>query len=967
MKKKLLSFLTAAAMFLTSIPFMAVPAAAITSYKLWIGGVRVTSYNASAITGDTITGEVSYDADTKTLTLNGASITAAVVGGNNEAYGIRTELSELKIELIGNNTILPMSVAGNHAYGIYGESINNEDGNNTIEFTGTGSLNVTAGEATLSTSYGIFGGKLIISEGTITANGGKSSMFSDGICVRELEVSGGTLNANGGTSNGISAGLLILTDSAQISGNATVNATGGAANNSYGISGNLSISDTAWVYATGGEGTNTSYGYTNGTLSMAGGRFIAKTTATGAATVRALNTAISVEEFRAYGSLSSDGNNLADYVAANNDTYKYVSVFPKQYDVIVGETTVNYYNKGDVLGDGTVSYEPSTNTLTLNGANITTHNVNGSLCGIYTGGDNAATIKLIGENTINGSGDSHPSIFGIRSSENLTITGTGSLEINVENTESGEVQNNPMAYGISCYNSILTVESGTITSNATSIHPLSSGYGIKGDTISISGGTVTASGKGGNYSYGIKGDTITISGGTVTATGKYSQSGSYGLSTNALTVNGTADLTAKSEGAVVYSCGAKTQTMTVNGAPKIALINEGSAENYCAPCGLEITDGGSLQVNGISQMTIKGAYKALYVPSNMNISITFAEGIKVLGGETLEAAPTAAYVDANRSNYKWITATGSCKITASAGAGGTISPSGEVSVNSGESKTFTITPASNYKIASVTVDGVNVGTAATYTFDNVGENHTISAEFTANGGSYNVTIIPDEEKKTDWTEVGKQLEAAQDGDTVTVDMNGGTSIPAETLEAIKGKDIDLVLDMGDGMTWTINGKDIANAQNVDLGMKKDTTTIPVEVTNKITGETKMLQLSFEFDGELGFTATLTIELGDDVDGLFANLMLFNPETKTLEFVASAKISGGKASLPFSHFSDWAIYIDSVDYAAGVPGADAEQGTTAGEETDKPGNPNTGVSALPTAALTAISAAVIIVSKKRKQK
>src|SRR5581483_1246917 len=70
-------------------------------------------------------------------------------------------------------------------------------------------------------------------------------------------------------------------------------------------------------------------------------------------------------------------------------------------------------------------------------------------------------------------------------------------------------------------------------------------------------------------------------------------------------------------------------------------------------------------------------------------------------------------------------------ITASAGSGGTISPSGAVNVNQGSSQTFTITPNSGFAVSSVTVDGTNVGTVSTYTFSNVQANHTISAAFNA--------------------------------------------------------------------------------------------------------------------------------------------------------------------------------------------------------------------------------------------
>jgi len=74
-------------------------------------------------------------------------------------------------------------------------------------------------------------------------------------------------------------------------------------------------------------------------------------------------------------------------------------------------------------------------------------------------------------------------------------------------------------------------------------------------------------------------------------------------------------------------------------------------------------------------------------------------------------------------------------ITATAGAGGNISPSGNVTVNSGDSKTFTITPNSNYSIADVKVDDVSQGKITTYTFENITANHTISVTFSYNGGS----------------------------------------------------------------------------------------------------------------------------------------------------------------------------------------------------------------------------------------
>ena len=73
------------------------------------------------------------------------------------------------------------------------------------------------------------------------------------------------------------------------------------------------------------------------------------------------------------------------------------------------------------------------------------------------------------------------------------------------------------------------------------------------------------------------------------------------------------------------------------------------------------------------------------------------------------------------------------KITASAGAGGSISPNGTSTVSYGDNKTFTITPTQGYKVKSVVVDGTNKGELTTYTFNNVKGAHTISVTFEPSG------------------------------------------------------------------------------------------------------------------------------------------------------------------------------------------------------------------------------------------
>jgi len=69
-------------------------------------------------------------------------------------------------------------------------------------------------------------------------------------------------------------------------------------------------------------------------------------------------------------------------------------------------------------------------------------------------------------------------------------------------------------------------------------------------------------------------------------------------------------------------------------------------------------------------------------------------------------------------------------ITASAGPGGVISPSGSVSVDYGDSVTFSFTPVAGCLVAGVKVDGAAVAVASSYTFLGVSANHTISVTFT---------------------------------------------------------------------------------------------------------------------------------------------------------------------------------------------------------------------------------------------
>ena len=82
-------------------------------------------------------------------------------------------------------------------------------------------------------------------------------------------------------------------------------------------------------------------------------------------------------------------------------------------------------------------------------------------------------------------------------------------------------------------------------------------------------------------------------------------------------------------------------------------------------------------------------------------------------------------------------------IKATAGAGGSISPYGNVSVREGSDRTFTITPDKGYAVSNVKIDGKSIGAVRSYTFENVRHAHTIEVSFMKAGGSPQTGVFVD--------------------------------------------------------------------------------------------------------------------------------------------------------------------------------------------------------------------------------
>ena len=229
-----------------------------------------------------------------------------------------------------------------------------------------------------------------------------------------------------------------------------------------------------------------------------------------------------------------------------------------------------------------------------------------------------------------------------------------------------------------------------------------------------------------------------------------------------------------------------------------------------------------------------------------------------------------------------------------------------------------------------------------------------------------IPVVPDQpfiggdSDKEGWEAIGEEIlkaieeqpESSEETISVTVDMNGTTTVPADIINSISGENVTLIFDMGDGVTWTVNGTevDVAASEAIDLGVTMNTDDISEDVLESLAGERTVIQVSVNHDGNFGFEATLKLNLDAADAGLYANLFYYNEQEKALEYMSSGEIGeDGSVELAFTHASSYAIILDEEVFdGKNDPGTDPEPGTDPDPGTDpKPGtDPDSGTDIKP---------------------
>ena len=173
--------------------------------------------------------------------------------------------------------------------------------------------------------------------------------------------------------------------------------------------------------------------------------------------------------------------------------------------------------------------------------------------------------------------------------------------------------------------------------------------------------------------------------------------------------------------------------------------------------------------------------------------------------------------------------------------------------------------------------------------------------------------------KEGWDAISKELDDSKKDDIYIIDMNNGSTVPGEVIETVKGKEVIVVFDLGNDITWRVNGKNIAadKIDNIDFGIKVETpdeplNNIPEDVLKKVKGDRESVDINLAYEGEFGFKAVLSINMGAENAGKYANLFYYNPATKSLDFVCADDVSvDGTATLTFDHASDYTIILDTT--------------------------------------------------------
>ncbi|MBZ4671082.1 MAG: filamentous hemagglutinin family outer membrane protein [Oscillospiraceae bacterium] len=245
-------------------------------------------------------------------------------------------------------------------------------------------------------------------------------------------------------------------------------------------------------------------------------------------------------------------------------------------------------------------------------------------------------------------------------------------------------------------------------------------------------------------------------------------------------------------------------------------------------------------------------------------------------------------------------------------AGGTVTPSDStIKVKKGEPFTFTIVPDVDCRVQSVTYTGNTITVDDDeYTVGNVTRNETLTVKFVSKSEGIKETVVNADGEviitAKSYDSLIDLLYDGNEGKTIKVDMSKSTTLDKKTLEALKGLDIDLLLDMKD-YSWRINGESVKSTDSgVNLGVTMNASSIDSKYMSKFNAFKDRQPFDLNYNGAFPFTGYLTFKAsGTNTVGKYVTLFYFNESTKAFETIDSKKVNDdGTVTFRFKHASSY---------------------------------------------------------------
>ena len=151
---------------------------------------------------------------------------------------------------------------------------------------------------------------------------------------------------------------------------------------------------------------------------------------------------------------------------------------------------------------------------------------------------------------------------------------------------------------------------------------------------------------------------------------------------------------------------------------------------------------------------------------------------------------------------------------------------------------------------------------------------------------------------------------------VNVRAYGETRIPSDVLQALKGTDVTLAIQQGDGIALSVSGKDLndtnlSGLQVLDLTADSKARQIPNEV---LLAKQAVAYRQFEVrdTGNFAVPVNLHVNMGSENAGSYANFYRYHAGRKQLEYCGSFKITeNGQAMLALKQGGEYAVTVTAV--------------------------------------------------------